>query len=100
MTSIQNELKEDPGTMDLFYQVLFDQMHLQLPNIRQETFNLADTNLELIKSFLDFDGAAEAFVFSPQFLRNNLNGQQIAKGTYIGRYLCFSAIVAETQSWR
>lgn len=74
MTSIQNELKEDPDTMDLFYQVLFDQMHLQLPNIRQETFNLADTNLELIKSLLEFDGACEAFVNSPQFLRNNLNG--------------------------
>lgn len=60
--------------MELFYQVLFDQMHLQLSNIRQETFALADTNLELIKSLLEFEGAAESFVSSPQFLRKNLNG--------------------------
>jgi hypothetical protein len=100
MTSVQGELKEDPDTMELFYQILFDQMHLQLANIRQETFGLADTNLELIKSLLEFDGAAEAFVSSPQFLGKNLNGQQIAKATYIGRYLCFSAIVSETKTWR
>lgn len=65
MSSVQGELKEDPDTMELFYQSLFDHMHLQLPNIRQETFALADTNLELIKSLLEFEGAAEAFVNSP-----------------------------------
>lgn len=34
MESVHGELKEDPDTMELFYQVLFDQMHLQLSNIR------------------------------------------------------------------
>tara|TARA_B110000305_G_scaffold219081_1_gene259762 strand:- start:100 stop:285 length:186 start_codon:yes stop_codon:yes gene_type:complete len=60
--------------MELFYTSIFDQMHLQLANIRQETFTLADGNLELIKSLLEFDGAAEAFVSSPHFLKKNLNG--------------------------
>ena len=46
------------------------------------------------------DGAAEAFVDSQLFLNKKLNGLQIAKGTYFGRYLCFSAIVKETTSWR
>lgn len=74
MTSVQGELREDGDTMELFYQVLFDQMHLQLTNIRTETFVLADASLELIKSLLDYEGAAEAFVKSPQFLRKGLNG--------------------------
>lgn len=86
--------------MELFYTSIFDQMHLSLSNIKQETFYLADTNVELIKHLLEFEGAAEAFVSSPQFLQKNLNGQQIAKGTYLGRYLCFSAIVKETKTWR
>ena len=34
MDSVHGELKEDTDTMELFYQVLFDQMHLQLSNIR------------------------------------------------------------------
>ena len=100
MTSIQEELKEDQGTCQHFYTTIFDQMHLQLSNIKQETFGLADTNLELIKSLLEMDGAAEAFVDSQLFLNKKLNGLQIAKGTYFGRYLCFSAIVKETTSWR
>lgn len=49
-------------------------MHLQLSNIRWETFVTAESNLEFIKSLLEFEGAAEAFVKSPQFLRKNLNG--------------------------
>lgn len=28
MSSVQGELKEDPGTMELFYTSIFDQMHL------------------------------------------------------------------------
>ena len=65
MASIQGELKDDLDTRELFYQVLFDQMHLQLSNIRHETFAVAEANLELIKSLLDFEGAAEAFAGSP-----------------------------------
>lgn len=34
MQSVQEELKEDPGTMELFYTSIFDQMHLQLSNIK------------------------------------------------------------------
>lgn len=86
--------------MELFYQVLFDQMHLQLINIKSETFSLAETNIELTKSLLDYEGAAEAYVASPQFFRNGLNGSQISKCTYIGRYLCFSAIYTETKTFR
>lgn len=74
MTSIQEELKEDQGTCQHFYTTIFDQMHLQLSNIKQETFGLADTNLELIKSLLEMDGAAEAFVDSQLFLNKKLNG--------------------------
>jgi len=40
-------------------------MHLQLGNIKSETFPLAETNLELIKSLLEYEGAAEAYVSSP-----------------------------------
>jgi hypothetical protein len=49
---------------------------------------------------LEFDGACEVFVNSPQFYLPNMNGSQLQKGTYLGRYLSYTSICAETRSWR
>jgi hypothetical protein len=57
-------------------------------------------NLETIRALLEFDGAAEAFVNSGNFYTANINGNQLQKGTYLGKYLSFSALMSETPSWR
>ena len=49
---------------------------------------------------MEYQGAADAFVMSDFFYREGLNGTQIAKHTYMGRYLCFSALVHETKTWK
>lgn len=75
-------------------------MHLQLPDIKAETFGQAEQNVTYIQTLLEFEGSTEEFVFSPHFYRNELNGAQIAKHTYLGRFLCFSALLHETKTWR
>jgi hypothetical protein len=52
------ELNDDPDLKLEFFQTLFDKMHLELKNIKSETFLEAEKNLEIIKALLDFDGAA------------------------------------------
>ena len=49
---------------------------------------------------MDYEGASDAFVNSPYFYDKSHNGAQIAKHTFLGRYLCFSALLTETQSWK
>ena len=75
-------------------------MHLQLQDIKAETFGHAEQNVTYIQALLEFEGAADAFVFSPLFYRNGLNGAEIAKHTFLGRFLCFSALLHETKTWR
>lgn len=53
MTSVFQELNEDPECKTLFFQTVFDKMHLELGNIRSETFGQAEKNLDLLKSLLD-----------------------------------------------
>lgn len=48
MASVQHELEDDHDTRGLFYQVLFDQMHLQLQDIKAETFGHAEENVTYI----------------------------------------------------
>lgn len=57
-------------------------------------------NLEMIRALLEFEGAGEAFVNSGNFYTPNINGNQLQKGTYLGKYLSFSALTTETRSWR
>lgn len=57
-------------------------------------------NLEVIRALLEFEGAGEAFVNSGNFYTPNINGNQLQKGTYLGKYLSFSALMTETSSWR
>ena len=45
-------------------------MHLRLTNIKIDTFALAESNLDMIKVLLEFDGAAEIFVNSPNFYKS------------------------------
>tara|TARA_B110000285_G_C14997615_1_gene549662 strand:+ start:847 stop:1065 length:219 start_codon:yes stop_codon:yes gene_type:complete len=72
-----------------------------LTNIKQQTFQIAESNTEFIKILLDYDGASEVFVNSPQFLAApSETGATIQKSTYLGRFLSFSALTTETQSWR
>lgn len=49
-------------------------MHISLQDIKYETFPKAEQNLHLIKALLDYEGAAEAFMFSPHFYKSGLNG--------------------------
>lgn len=65
MLSILEELNDDAEAKNLFFQTLFDKMHLQLVNIKQSSFHIAESNSEFIKILLDFDGASEIFVNSP-----------------------------------
>jgi len=100
MKLVINEFKEDTEVRDIFYKTIFDKMHLTLPDIKAQNFNRAENNLNIILGMLDLEGAAEVFTNSSQFYTNNINGVQISKGTYLGKYLCFSAIMYETRSWR
>ena len=52
-------------------------MHLSLKNIKSETFYIAEKNLEILRAFLEFEGAAESFVDSQYFFNNTMNGMQI-----------------------
>lgn len=100
MTAVFQEISEDPDIKDLFFETLFEKMHLELTNIKSETFGRAEQNLDLLKSLLDYEGAAVTFVNSAQFFNNTMNGQHIQKRSYLGRYLSFSALIQETTSWR
>jgi len=75
-------------------------MHLELGNIKAETFPKAEQNLEFIKVLLEYEGAGEIFVQSPDFYTSGINGFQLQRATYFGRYLSFSALMTETLSWR
>jgi hypothetical protein len=100
MTFIMQELNEDPDSRSQFFSSVFDLMHLSLKNIKSETFYLAEKNLEMLRAFLEFEGAAESFVDSQHFFNSTMNGMQIQKHSYLGRYLSFSMILDETNSWR
>ena len=58
MACIFTELNEDPDTRQEFYRTIFEKMHLELCNIKTETFHQAEKNVELLKNLLDFEGAA------------------------------------------
>ena len=64
MKSIQIELQTEKETRELFFQIIFDKMHLRLDNIKAETFAHAEQNIQFLLSLLDYEGAAEAFVNS------------------------------------
>jgi hypothetical protein len=100
MALIMVELNDDPDTKAMFFQTLFDKLHLSLSTIKSDKFQVAESNSEFIKILLEFDGASEIFVNSPQFFLPNMNGSQLQKETYLGRYLSYTSICAETRSWR
>jgi len=64
----------DEDSRRTFFQTIFDKMHLELKNIRAENFGRAEGNLDLIKALLDYQGAAEQFVSSPDFYSSGMNG--------------------------
>jgi len=45
-------------------------MHLRLTNIKAESFGIAESNLDMIKVLLEFDGAPEIFVNSSNFYKS------------------------------
>lgn len=100
MALIISELNDDPETKAMFFQTIFDKLHLNLSTIKSEKFQTAESNSEFIKILLEFDGAAEIFVNSPQFFLPNMNGSQLQKETYLGRYLSYTSLCNETRSWR
>jgi len=71
-------------------------MHLRLTNIKAESFGTAESNVDMIKVLLEFDGAPEIFVNSSNFYRSGMTGYEMQIATYFGRYLTFSALPTET----
>lgn len=65
MSLIMQELNDDPDTKSIFFQSLFDKMHLNLSSIKQEKYLTAESNSEFTKILLEFEGASEIFVNSP-----------------------------------
>lgn len=65
MQSVLTELNDDPEAKVLFFQTIFDKMHLQLTDIKQQSFSIAESNTEYTKILLEFEGAAEVYVNSP-----------------------------------
>jgi hypothetical protein len=53
-----------------------------------------------MRALFDHEGAQEQFVKSMHFLNPTMNGNQIQKGSYFGKYLSFSALMWETRTWR
>jgi hypothetical protein len=100
MNYVIQEINEDEDVKNLFFSTLFEKMHLELKSIKQSLFNRAEQNLELLKTILDFDGAPQIFVNSNNFYNNTMTGKQIQKASYFGRYLSFSSLCSETDSWK
>jgi len=94
------ELNDDEDCRHLFFKTIFEKLHLSLTSIKAQLFPQAEMNLEVIRALLEFEGAGEAFVNSGNFYTPNINGNQLQKGTYLGKYLSFSALMTETSSWR
>ena len=57
MTFVVQEISEDKDVQKEFFNTLFEKMHLELKSIKSENFNKAESNLEYLKTLLDFDGA-------------------------------------------
>ena len=57
MASIFTELNEDEETRLDFFKTIFNKMHLEHSNIKNDTFYQAEKNIELLKNILDFEGA-------------------------------------------
>ena len=74
MASVAKELDDDPDSKNEFFRTLFEKMHLELKNIKQETFFQAERNLEILKSLFEFEGAIPVFVNSNLFLSPTMNG--------------------------
>ena len=74
MAALMTELKEDPDTRTLFYRTVYEKMHLDLTNIKPETFTQAETNVEILKSMFEFEDAIAVFVNSAHFYNPTLNG--------------------------
>ena len=87
------ELNTDEDNRTLFYRTIFESMHMDLSNIKAETFPKAEQNLEMLKTLLDQQGASEIFVNSSFFYSPTMNGMQIQKHSYLGRYLSFSSLM-------
>ena len=49
-------------------------MHLRLTNIKPECFGFAESNLDMIKVLLEFEGASEIFINSKNFYKSGING--------------------------
>ena len=75
MKIIFSELKAtDEESRQTFLRTLFTKMHLSLDSIKYDNFAIAEQNIEYIKSLLEYEGAAETFVNSPDFYTSGMNG--------------------------
>lgn len=74
MDSVFKDLNDDLDTRHLFFKTIFEKMHLTIPNIKAETYQQAEKNLEILKSLLDYEGAGEVFINSSNFYNSTMNG--------------------------
>lgn len=69
------EISEDKEVQQEFFNSLFEKMHLELKTIKSDNFNKAESNLEYLKTLLEFEGAGETFVKSSHFFNPTMNGK-------------------------
>ena len=74
MASVAKELDDDPDTKNEFFRTIFEKMHLELKNIKNDAFYQAERNLEILKSLFEYEGAIPVFVNSNLFLTATMNG--------------------------
>ena len=103
LRSLVAEFAKDEDQVRLFFEGMFNKMHLNLSNIRLEKFRNAVNQIEDLKTLLEFKEAQIVFTQSQFFLPDNLqhfSGKQIQHETYLGRYLSFSCLSSETRSFK
>ena len=73
---------EDAGEHDskkVFFQTLFDKMHLELNSIKYDKLAQAETNLNLLINLLNEPGAGEQFVESKDFYTSGMTGLHVQR---------------------
>eukprot|EP00347_Sterkiella_histriomuscorum_P007831 403347399 len=76
LLSVMRESGDD-YQIKLFFDTLFQKMHLNLNSIKIEKFRVAESQLEMIKLLFTYKEAQEAFVNNPLFFRQGHNGKTI-----------------------
>jgi len=93
-------IQDDEEQQRMLFETLFQKIFLQINSIKVEKFRMAEGYAELIKSLFDYPAAQTAFANCATFWTPNLNGRTLQLGTYLGKFLSFTCLFYETQSFK